>query len=597
MIGREATFNMRHLLAFLFLTASAYAAATTWVSDGSDTDIINKNASAASGDTITIPSGSFNWDEQVTIKAGVSLIGAGTTALGGGDVTTIVDNFASGSPLLDFSGTRLSGITFSPGTGPAKVNNGHIVMRGTRIDHCTFNNLGSRYLTVTSKPGVLDHCIFNCYNRAGGIMFRNGTGTTGDAEWAAATAFGTDDYFYVEDNLFYNNSTGEQYDCALTDGDTGGKFVMRFNTMYGVQPTSMHGTGHGVENRGVRSCETYGNLVTKGADPASYAGVNILTGTALVWGNSWDQAFRRIYVFGYSRYNDTTYAQNPHPAGYGYGGAPVGVGVVNTTETVLTRVSGTSFNSAWVGRTIIITTATDTYARRVIQSVDSADQITLAANTGSQGALGTLSGKTFNVGSPWDGNTDALGYPMLDQPGRGQGDLLGGGFPNRLISGGPRNGTAVWPEQALEPIYIWNNAGTFEAGDNGTVYDNVSNGLIVANRDYYPSASGIQTNATTPFDGTTGTGWGTLANRPTTCTTGVAYWATDQGSWNQSTSNAYGVQQNGADGQLFVCTSTNTWTLYYEPYTYPHLLNVNEETAATPRHTPPNARGTLGRRR
>jgi hypothetical protein len=95
---------------------------------------------------------------------------------------------------------------------------------------------------------------------------------------------------------------------------------------------------------------------------------------------------------------------------------------------------------------------------------------------------------------------------------------------------------------------------------------------VVANRDYYPSASGVQTSPTSPFNGSSGTGWGTLANRPTTCTPGVAYFATDQGSWNTSTSNPYGVQQNGANGVLYKCTAPNTWTLYYTPYIYPHPL-------------------------
>ena len=103
---------------------------------------------------------------------------------------------------------------------------------------------------------------------------------------------------------------------------------------------------------------------------------------------------------------------------------------------------------------------------------------------------------------------------------------------------------------------------------------------MVANRDYYPSASGAQTSPTSPFNGSSGTGWGTLANRPTTCTPGVAYFATDQGSWNTSTSNPYGVQQNGADGVLYKCTAPNTWTLYYTPYTYPHPLQVKPAVRA-----------------
>ncbi|MGI0100953.1 MAG: hypothetical protein ACREBH_04540 [Candidatus Micrarchaeaceae archaeon] len=64
-----------------------------------------------------------------------------------------------------------------------------------------------------------------------------------------------------------------------------------------------------------------------------------------------------------------------------------------------------------------------------------------------------------------------------------------------------------------------------------------------------------------------GTGWGPLADRPASCTPNVGYWATDQGNWNKS-GNGFG------QGELFVCTSPNTWTLYYEPYTYPYPLAV-----------------------
>lgn len=60
-------------------------------------------------------------------------------------------------------------------------------------------------------------------------------------------------------------------------------------------------------------------------------------------------------------------------------------------------------------------------------------------------------------------------------------------------------------------------------------------------------------------------GFGTAARRPATCTTGVGYYATDEGSWNTS-GNSFG------NGRLYVCTATNTWTLYYTPYAYPHPL-------------------------
>lgn len=65
-------------------------------------------------------------------------------------------------------------------------------------------------------------------------------------------------------------------------------------------------------------------------------------------------------------------------------------------------------------------------------------------------------GTNFNgTGSYWDGNDDqATGYPMLDMPGRGQGDLLSGKFPDVTNSD---RGEPCYPEQQLEAIYIWDN--------------------------------------------------------------------------------------------------------------------------------------------
>jgi PKD repeat protein len=57
------------------------------------------------------------------------------------------------------------------------------------------------------------------------------------------------------------------------------------------------------------------------------------------------------------------------------------------------------------------------------------------------------------------------------------------------------------------------------------------------------------------FDGTVGIGVGPRSARPVTCTKGVGYWATDE-------------------GRLYRATATNTWTLYYTPYTYPHPLRT-----------------------
>lgn len=160
-----------------------------------------------------------------------------------------------------------------------------------------------------------------------------------------------------------------------------------------------------------------------------------------------------------------------------------------------------------------------------------------------------------------DGNRTPIGtyrgYPCYHQPGRDFKTLT------------------------LHPMYAWNNRWSDTAAkiplfveDFVTPPDYILL-HVAADRDYYNSVSkDAQTSNTSPFNGTTGMGFGTHISpdyRPTTCTPtsealdagngGVGYFATDENI-------------------LYLCTSTNTWTAIYTPYTYPHPLNVPEETVA-----------------
>lgn len=155
-----------------------------------------------------------------------------------------------------------------------------------------------------------------------------------------------------------------------------------------------------------------------------------------------------------------------------------------------------------------------------------------------------------------DGNTSPattyFGYPCWMQPGRAP------------AGGNPRYGV-------LSPIYTWMNVDFSNGNKVPIAIENPWNATnpsvadhIKANRDYYDAVSAsAQSSPSSPFNGTTGMGFGTLANRPTTCTTstnesggGVGYFATDQ----------------GPQGTLYRCSATNTWTVQYTPYTYPHPL-------------------------
>jgi hypothetical protein len=111
------------------------------------------------------------------------------------------------------------------------------------------------------------------------------------------------------------------------------------------------------------------------------------------------------------------------------------------------------------------------------------------------------------------------------------------------------------------PAYFWNNTVDGTRKDavviNAPPFDCARLLLhLIEDRDFY--------NENPSFDGTSGIGVGPIASRPSTCTPEVGYWATDEGEWNS--------EQAGADGRLYKCTATDTWTLYYTPYTYPHPL-------------------------
>lgn len=185
-------------------------------------------------------------------------------------------------------------------------------------------------------------------------------------------------------------------------------------------------------------------------------------------------------------------------------------------------------------------------------------------------------------GSPWDQNSNSTtGYRCLDQPGTGQADplTLGGSFPTLVDT---KTGTITWPHQASEPIYEWMDTFTPEYG---SFVNNENSDAMINNSDYYVWCNSSSSSGCTSFNGTEGVGSGTLAARPTTCTTGVGYFATDQGTWNSS--------KIGGQGELFKCTSTNNWTLSYTPYSYPHPLVSGTTPNATPNGAPTGLTGSV----
>ena len=583
----------------IFFFAGQSFAATINAASCSQADVQSAINQASNGDTITIPAGTCTWTSGATVPSGIgiSIFGAGTPNSGASSTgaapscsaTAITDDMTSGGdifllqPTTNSSGSRIScmKILGQGGLG-ANALNSPFAVQGTcnattcpnlRIDNVTFD--GSLQGTISNSDsmiitdnvfGVLDH------NNAAGVLGAqgmefvnfnnsawNGVGAFGDNSWSSADSFGTSKALYLENNSFGAGVVvGETEASVPNGGEGGGRIAARFNECNGcLSAMSGHGTESNGRPRGVRQVEYYGNNFLCTYTNSCSSAVGLRSGVAIMFGNklnagpgSWMNAYLSFAEYrslqsigGWGACDGTGQYDNNDPTTY-YTGT---IASVDLSWPYVITVSGTPnwTNNQWV----------NTNAPYSIHDA--------SINNGSE-----IVGSGANTISvyPWTSIPYAVGdtiqirraYACIDQPNRSGGTLLSGWTPS------PVGGVI----QTLDPSYEWNDSGY------NPVFGNVSGAWtarFIANRDWYTDDSHgtphAQTSPTNPFNGASGVGFGTLANRPTTCTSGVGYWATDQGSWNQS-SNGFG------QGTLYVCTSTNTWTLYYTPFTYPYPLDA-----------------------
>ena len=548
--GAPPTMVMRILLLAFFLSALSSAEAQIINATSCSANDVQTafNSITSSTTTVEIPAcpGGVAWTTGVTLNvpAGsttLTVIGAGNQGVvGGGDQTVILDNVSHSSSdnatltIATVAGStfRLSGITLESNGDSSVSYNGSIRISGNsgsvRIDH---SHLG---LTDDAKQmsvygcvyGVMDHSIVDL--QAGttnnGVFLDQGScagdsSGVGNGQWNTATNLGSAAFFYFENDTFNGGTNGSSNIAPFADDCSGGG---RFVFRYNTLNGVViqgHGTGH-ANDPPDRGCRAY------------------------------------------EIYNNTFTG--------GSTSAPITTGFYNTSGTGViwgNNVTGyyQTFISGHVNRA-----SNSTY--------------TQTAPPNGWGYCGTTQ---TGSASAWDQNTNSSGYACLDQIGRGKGDLLQGSFPEVCDASSTDCSnhiyTGRWSNQALEPVYEWQDAWTVPPDWPGAIWSE-TDAQAVQNRDYYLGCNSSGQTGCTTFTGATGVGSGSMASAPSSCTTGTAYWASDQGSWNQSGS--------GGQGELFVCNA-GKFAEFYTPYQYPHPLTSSGGVAASAPAAPVSLKATV----
>jgi hypothetical protein len=568
----EGQFMKRLFFFLLISTLPAHAACTgsgtSWSCQAGTTSAEIQAAvnSAADGAVITLAAGSYavsardanpHYGVDFSNNKGVTIICATPpSAVGAATVNPCIfntSNFNAFGGVGAFGGTnthfyRISGFVFdgggptgSPGTGgviwwdnyngssPATLH-GPNGLGGIRVDHNTFQNYKETAEVVfvghasgvINVSGVVDHNLFTNPNQFAAIFWLGAINPT-----PPPSQLGTVNNLFFEDNTITFTAMANSSNAGCSDGWGGAALVIRHNTSVNCM-WAMHGATH---SGGPANYEFYNNSTTLNAKA---------TGDANAGGDPTTIQCERCL----------------HHQGSGT------IMAFNNTFTIP------------AGNTV-------SHAPMVVQ-----DYRAYAHGPSIDGALPACDGTVVN--------STRQGVPFSDGNRTPSGSNYG--YPCRFQAGRDSQGN-------YKPMYAWNNTwpnngggvASFVVADSGGAIPNGSfppnncntapttgtcdyfNFHMKNDREWFNAVSPLpNTVPGLPFDGTTGMGFGPLANRPASCTTstetafdpargaGVGYFATDQ----------------GPQGTLYTCSATNTWAIYYIPYTYPHPLQGGGNTSS-----------------
>ena len=177
-----------------------------------------------------------------------------------------------------------------------------------------------------------------------------------------------------------------------------------------------------------------------------------------------------------------------------------------------------------------------------------------------------------------------LNYPVDDQVGVGEDPKIAASDPAYVWNAVGTGNENPWP--VTEGAVAAGAIALYQTQTGNTNATFTMQNIIAANRDYFID-EGKGSFDGNPSDGSPGVGEGTYSQMETIkpVMTNVAFWVTDQGSWNTK-------MPANTSGELYVWNGS-AWVLKYVPYTYPypysatHLAPASQSQQESPQVSPP----------
>lgn len=541
---------------------------------------------AADGDAIDIPAGSATWShgDDLLPTVHVSLIGAGQ----GSTTITFGDSVMGGGGSIQYNPTGTTGAvrvccmtwlftalgSNANAIATLMLDGSYAAFNGVsnaniRIDHLTVTNprpVGKATIGIGTNTWNIAPCT-PIYPEIDNITWTADVETGFalqygcDNAWQSPENFSTGQFAFLEASSF-TAPTAWSSDADVWDTEHGGRYVMRALTIKNML-LSGHDSGSTGQAMSQRAYEIYNNVSNSDGVAAQNTAFGIRGGTGLfydnklqifqgstgmnemmsteVWRSSFDAHVLDTTVNPWSSYAGQAlihsggqtkvcyYANYSALASHCDGGTHPRCGI---NESGADNADGMGTNIACTAATCGGGTCGNC---RNGCSVD--------ADCGTGNKCVTLDGAGAN------------GYPERNQAGLGQDNA-------------DHSETA-----ASAPIYIWHNCDLNSATSGqcvsgapivrgGSPPSVVIGGAVVNSCGALSSDCHWITEGTeyydyvdSGFNGTVGTGRGTHANRPNTCSNKVGYFETDTNT-------------------LFQC-SAGSWVSYYTPFTFPHPIRTS----------------------